>query len=61
VILKQKEKTVTISDRDAILAEPVLSKLGYELNDTIEVKDLDSILPELSAWGIPWKRTKWDY
>jgi len=32
-----------------------------KINDSlvITVSDIDRVTGELSAWGIPWKRTKW--
>lgn len=57
MIIYQGDKEVTI--KDWILAENLFVKWGYDVDqDRIEVRNLDDITPELSAWGIPWK---WNY
>lgn len=52
------------------LIEDIFVKLGYSEkvidyakkypHMTLKVKNIDLLLPELSAWGIPWKRIKWN-
>lgn len=44
------------------LAEPLFSKWNLipSQDNVIKVKDVHDITPELSAWGIPWKRTRWE-
>lgn len=43
------------------LIEDLFHKWGIKLEPHIVVSDIDKITSELSAWGIPWKRTKWIY
>lgn len=47
-----------------VLAKDLFIKWGYDADKAsecshIDVKDIDKILIELSAWGVPWKRIKW--
>ncbi len=61
--LNKNNREVEISDSNWTLAKDLFIKWGYNVEDPaqLEVDDLDKITCELSAWGIPWKRTKWDY
>lgn len=52
------------------LIEDLFMKWGYDSADLdaakssevkLQVSDINHISCELSAWGIPWKRTKWNY
>lgn len=61
MIIYEDDREVTISESNWTLAEPLFSKWGYEGETQIKVNNLDDITLELSAWGIPWKRTKWSY
>ena len=62
IIKDAKNKGIEISDRHWSLAENLFLKWGHHINgaDTVIVGDLNLITPELSAWGIPWKRTSWE-
>ena len=54
MIISDKNKEITLSHWE--LAEPLFVKWGYIPKDReVKVRNLDDILPELSAWGIPWK------
>ena len=58
----EDNREVEIPDNYNILAEDLLFRWGFEVEDNISlVKDISTITSELSAWGIPWKRTKWIY
>lgn len=60
--MKLVEENKEVEVQDIPLLEDLLHKWGYTLIDNkLKVKDIDKITCELSAWGIPWKRTKWDY
>lgn len=63
MIIAQKNKEVTISPQNWPLAVDLFIKWGYDVNeeDRLEVSHIDDITSELSVWGIPWTRTKWDY
>lgn len=64
MILKQSNREAEVSDRDWHIVSDLLIKMGHETPkvapEVMEVKSLDNLLPELSAWGIPWKRTRWN-
>jgi len=47
-----------VCNRHWPLAEDLFVKWGLipNQNNEIQVKNIDDIAPELSAWGIPWKR-----
>lgn len=54
MIIYQGDKEVEI--RDWPLAVDLFIKWGYDVNqESIAVRNLDEITPELSVWGIPWK------
>lgn len=60
--LIEKDREVEISDANWSLAKDLFIKWGYETESPeIAVSDIDKITCELSAWGIPWKRVKWEY
>ena len=40
--------------------EAVALDIAKQGDVNLVVKDLDAVLCELSAWGIPWKRIRWD-
>jgi hypothetical protein len=62
MLITEKGREVEISESNWILAKDLFIKWGYNTEDSkMEVKDIDGITSELSAWGIPWKRTTWDY
>lgn len=59
--LLQGDREVTVDTRgNWPLIEDLFSSWGYVVNKDaeIEVRSVDKITLELSAWGIPWKRTK---
>ncbi len=62
IITDSKKRTVEIADRDWPLAEGLFLKWGHtiSLNTNILVPDVHEITPELSMWGIPWRRVLWD-
>lgn len=60
VILKDSlNRKLEIRNNHWPLAEDLFLKWNLFPNDKneISVKDINDITPELSAWGIPWKRT----
>lgn len=63
MILTDGANEAEIRDNDWTLVSDLLSKWGYETpNKTpknFNIKNLNDRLPELSAWGIPWKRIKY--
>ncbi len=60
-IIDKDNKEVEINSRHWPLAEALFLKWGSVFTDeTVHVQDLSKLTPELSAWGIPWKMTKWD-
>lgn len=63
MLLTQEDKEVFIQEHHWPLAIDLFNKWGYDTSDaaTLEVKNIDDITSELSAWGIPWKRIKWSY
>ena len=59
-IIDSSKNELEISEANWILAADLFAKWGYVPEEgTVNVKDVEDIYPELSAWGIPWKRTKW--
>ncbi len=45
------------------LIEDLFIKWGYtDVKPDVELKvtDIENVTSELSAWGIPWKQTKWE-
>lgn len=60
MILVEDQKEVEVKPNP--LLEDLLIKWGYcPSSDRIDIKDMDKITLELSSWGIPWKRTKWNF
>ncbi len=67
--LVQNGKEVTINtNSNWPLIEDLFIKWGHEIaaikiakqgDANIVVRDMDAVTSELSAWGIPWKRTEW--
>jgi hypothetical protein len=51
MILKENEFKIEVNP---VLAEPLLNKWGYVVDEELEVNQLHSIISELSAWGIPY-------
>lgn len=58
IILDSKNRELEIDNRHWPLAEDLFNKWGMapNSNNEINVADIDDIAPELSAWGIPWRR-----
>ncbi len=58
-IVDNKNNELEIQNLHWPLAENLLLKWNMIPNadNIINVIDIDDIAPELSAWGIPWKRT----
>lgn len=64
MILTHGSKEVEITPSNWVLAEPLIVRKGYTVDKkatSIKVRNIDDLTSELSAWGIPWKRVKWDY
>ena len=59
--LIEKDKEVDVSTSNLPLLEDLFNKWGLIIDSQVFVEDIDKITSELSAWGIPWKRTKWTY
>jgi len=59
-IVDSQENELEILNIHWPLAESLFSKWGAtpSQDNVIQVRNVDDISPELSAWGIPWKR-KW--
>ena len=59
-IIDSRKKEIEIHNTYWPLAVDLFLKWGHNIeSDTICVIDVDDITPELSAWGIPWKRASW--
>lgn len=60
-IIDSQKNEIEISNTHWPLAEPLFSKWNMtpSQDNIIKVVDVNDISPELSAWGIPWKR-KWN-
>ena len=57
IIKDAQNKVVEISQFHWPLAVDLFMKWGHTtIGNEIDVVDVDDITPELSAWGIPWKR-----
>lgn len=57
IIVDAKRNEVEITPRNWTLAADLFLKWGHKIDgDVIHVVDVNDIVPELSAWGIPWKR-----
>ncbi len=60
IIADAQEKEIEIKNLHWPLAADLFMKWGHDITtDKVHVLDIDDIIPELSAWGIPWKRTSW--
>lgn len=56
-IIDAKQQELEIRNQHWPLVEDLFIKWGHQIHDNkILVIDVDDIAPELSAWGIPWKR-----
>lgn len=59
MLVKDNNKKIEITEFNWPLAEDLFIKWGHSVeSNQIEVKDIDDVTPELSAWGIPWKWTE---
>jgi hypothetical protein len=57
-IIDAKNQEVEIRSQHWSLAESLFIKWGHQIEgNEILVIDVNDITSELSAWGIPWKRT----
>ena len=58
IIIDAKQNKVEIKNQHWPLAEDLFLKWGITppQDNVIKVVDVYDITPELSAWGIPWKR-----
>lgn len=62
MILVESDKEVTIQEQYWPLAEDLFIKWGYfPEGNQIKVNNINDITSELSVWGIPFTRTKWNY
>ena len=59
--LIEDEKEVDVSTNNLPLLEDLFNKWGLKIDTQVVVEDINKITCELSAWGIPWKRIKWNY
>lgn len=60
--LIEGDREVEVSEQQLPVLADLLIKWGYDpLSKEINVSNINNITCELSAWGIPWKRTKWSY
>ena len=61
-IIDSNNNEIEISNHHWPLAESLFLKWNAapSQDNVIKVKSVSDISPELSAWGIPWKRTKWN-
>lgn len=59
LIIDSKKEQLEISNIHWPLAEDLFIKWGHQptQDNRIYVADVNDIAPELSAWGIPWKRS----
>jgi hypothetical protein len=56
MIISDGTRELEIKPQNWSLAENLFIKWGYNVDDyMIEVDDIDSVTPELSVWGVPWK------
>lgn len=58
------QNEVLVSGNNWPLLSDLIQKWGFGRNiiekpETISLKNINEKLPELSAWGIPWKRIKY--
>ena len=57
-VVDLQSRELEIDNRHWVLAEPLFVKWGCKMDDeTVHVNSVDEVAPELSAWGIPWKRS----
>lgn len=65
ILVDNKDRKVEVQENVWPLAEDLFLGWGYEQvainiaktkNANLKVRDIEDITPELSAWGIPWKR-----
>ncbi len=62
ILSDSRKNEVEIRECHWPLAEDLFLKWGHKIESNatiVYVIDVDDITPELSAWGIPWKKTKW--
>ncbi len=61
LIIDAREREVEVAQKDWPLAADLFLKWGHKIEGSeVHVIDVDDFTPELSAWGIPWKRIKWN-
>lgn len=61
MIISDGTKSVEIKNSQWPIAEGLFLKWGYTaIENSVSVKNIDDITPELSSWGIPWRRTSWE-
>lgn len=60
IVVDTKEQELEIRNQHWPLAEDLFLKWNMlpDNNNVITVLDINDIAPELSAWGIPWRRIK---
>lgn len=61
MLIKDGKQSVEISDSNKPLVVDLFAKWGYNVETVIPrrgvlVDNVDDIISELSAWGIPWKK-----
>lgn len=58
-VVDAKNNELEIQNSHWPLAEDLFLKWNMtpNSNNVIQVADINDVYPELSAWGIPWKRT----
>jgi len=61
VIIKDEKETAEVAEQNWPLVVDLFIKWAYPESSLvkggeIEVRSVGDILPELSVWGIPWKR-----
>jgi len=61
-IIDRYNNEIEISNQHWPLAESLFLKWDAfpSQDNVISVESVSDISPELSAWGIPWKRTRWN-
>lgn len=59
MIFTDGKSEAQVNDREWHIVSDLLVKwnINPPNKEKIKVGNLDDILPELSAWGIPWRRT----
>lgn len=59
-IIDSRKKEIEINNVYWPLAVDLFLKWGHNVEtQDIHVINVDDITPELSTWGIPWKRVSW--